>query len=119
MAITQQNRHRNELAKQTIDQSLLNADAKSDFDELLDRALETTNGLSVKAKIDAVADVLYQLTRITCIHIAEQPKPTTWKDLLIRCSWQAVAVVAITVPAVAALLIYQPQLAAVIEHLVK
>ena len=120
MAITAQNRHRNDLAKQAIDASALNADAKSDLDELLDQALETTNGLGAKAKLDAVADTLYQLTRITCIHMAEKPKPAaTWKDVLIRCSWQTVVVVAITVPAVAILLIYQPQLAAILEHFIK
>ena len=119
MAISAVNKHRNDLAKQFIDASLLNADTKADLDEQLDNSLNATNGLEPKEKLDAVADALYQLTRLTCIHIAEQPKPAaTWKDVLIRCSWQFVVVVAITVPAVVTLFIYQPQLAAILEHLI-
>lgn len=119
MAISVINQHRNDLAKQFIDASPLNADTKSDLDELLDASLRTTNGLQPDEKLDAIADNLYQLTRLTCIHIAEKPKPAaTWKDVLIRCPWQAVVVVAITVPSVVALFIYQPQLAAILEHLV-
>lgn len=119
MAISAINQHRNDLAKQFIDASQLNADTKSDLDEMLDSSLRTTNGLKPEEKLDAISDNLYQLTRITCIHIAEKPQPATWKDVLIKCSWQAVVVVAITVPSVVALFIYQPQLAAILEHLIK
>ena len=119
MAISAINQHRNDLAKQFIDASQLNADTKADLDEMLDSSLRTTNGLKPEEKLDAISDNLYQLTRITCIHIAEKPQPTTWKDVLIKCSWQAVVVVAITVPSVVALFIYQPQLAAILEHLIK
>lgn len=119
MAISAINQHRNDLAKQFIDRSALNADTKADLDEMLDTSLRNTNGLPPEDKLDAIADNVYQLTRLTCIHIAEQPKPaTTWKDVLARCSWQFVVVVAITVPAVVTLFIYQPQLAAILEHLI-
>ncbi len=119
MAISAINQHRNELAKQFIDASQLNADTKADLDEMLDSSLRTTNGLKPDEKLDAIADNLYQLTRLTCIHIAEKPTATSWKDVLIRCSWQAVVVVAITVPSITFLFIYQPQLAAILEHLIK
>ena len=119
MAISAINQHRNDLAKQFIDASQLNADTKADLDEMLDSSLRTTNGLKPEEKLDAISDNLYQLTRITCIHIAEAPTATSWKDVLIRCSWQTVVVVAITVPSVVALFIYQPQLAAILEHLIK
>ena len=119
MAISPINQHRNELAKQFIDASQLNADTKSDLDEMLDSSLRTTNGLKPEEKLDAIADNLYQLTRLTCIHIAEKPQPATWKDVLIRCSWQTVVVVAITVPSITFLFVYQPQLAAILEHFIK
>ena len=74
MAVSAINQHRNELAKQFIDGSQLNADTKADLDEMLDSSLRTTNGLKPEEKLDAISDNLYQLTRLTCIHIAETPK---------------------------------------------
>lgn len=115
MAISDRNRHRNDLAKAAIDASSLNADAKADLDEMLDDALAGTNGLDAAAKLDAVADNLYQLTRLTCVHIAEAPTSTSWRDVIIRCSWQIVAAISI----VAALLALRPQLAAVLENIIK
>lgn len=38
MAISVQNQHRNDLAKQTIDASTLNPNAKADLDEVLDNS---------------------------------------------------------------------------------
>ena len=83
--ISELNRHRNDLAKAAIDASPLNADAKADLDELLDRSLAGTNGLDPGEKLDALADNLYQLTRLTCIHIAERPRPASWRDVVIAC----------------------------------
>ena len=48
MAISAINQHRNDLAKQFIDASQLNADSKADLDEQLDNSLNATNGLEPK-----------------------------------------------------------------------
>lgn len=113
MAISAINQHRNELAKQFIDGSQLNADTKSDLDEMLDSSLRTTNGLPPEEKLDAISDNLYQLTRITCIHIAETPKTASWKDVIIKCR-REITVIGL---GAFALLAFRPQIAAVVEHI--
>ena len=115
MAISAQNQHRNDLAKQTIDASMLNADAKADLDEQLDIALAATNGLEPKEKLDAVADALYQLTRLTCIHIAEAPRIASWRDVVIQCRREIAAVaLGLGIPLIV-LFMFRPQIALGIE----
>jgi len=119
MAITAQNQHRNELAKAAIDASKLNADAKADLDEMLDSALRTTNGLKPAEKLDAIADNLYQLTRLTCIHIAEAPRVSSWRDVVIQCRREIAAVLlGLGIP-LCALFALRPQIALALEHLLK
>jgi hypothetical protein len=113
MAISAINQHRNELAKQFIDGSQLNADTKADLDEMLDSSLRTTNGLKPEEKLDAISDNLYQLTRLTCIHIAETPKTASWKDVIIKCRRELV----ILGLGVITLLVLRPQIADVVEHI--
>ena len=113
MAISAINQHRNELAKQFIDGSRLNADTKADLDEMLDSSLRTTNGLKPEEKLDAMSDNLYQLTRITCIHIAEAPRTASWKDVVIECR-REIALIAL---GVLTLLVLRPQIADVVEHI--
>ena len=113
MAISAINQHRNDLAKQFIDGSQLNADAKTDLDEMLDSSLRTTNGLKPEEKLDAISDNLYQLTRLTCIHIAETPKTASWKDVIIKCR-REIAIIAL---GVITLLVLRPQIADVVEHI--
>lgn len=113
MAISVINQHRNELAKQFIDRSQLNADTKADLDEMLDSSLRTTNGLKPEEKLDAMSDNLYQLTRITCIHIAEAPRMTSWKDVIIKCRRELV----ILGLGVITLLVLRPQIADVVKHI--
>ena len=113
MAISAINQHRNELAKQFIDGSQLNADTKADLDEMLDSSLRTTNGLKPEEKLDAISDNLYQLTRLTCIHIAETPKTASWKDVIIKCR-REITVIGL---GAFALLAFRPQIAAVVEHI--
>ena len=111
MAITPLNQHRNDLAKAAIDASALNADAKADLDEMLDSALAGTNGLDAAAKLDAVADNLYQLTRLTCVHIAEAPRPATWRDVVIACRRE----IAFVVVSALVVLAIRPQIALAAE----
>ena len=119
MAITAQNQHRNDLAKQTIDASALNPDAKADLDEVLDTTLQGTNGLEPSAKLDAVADNLYQVARLMCIHIAESPRVASWKDVVIQCRREIAAVaIGLGVPLVA-LFALRPQIVLALEHLLK
>ena len=119
MAISAINQHRNDLAKQTIDASHLNPDAKADLDEQLDNSLNATNGLDPKEKLDAVADALYQLTRLTCIHIAEAPRVTSWRDVVVQCRREIAAVaLGLGVPLVA-LFAFRPQIAIALENLFK
>lgn len=119
MAITAQNQHRNELAKQTVDASALNADAKADLDEVLDTTLKGTNGLDPSAKLDAVADNLYQVARLMCIHIAETPRVASWRDVVIQCRREIAAVLlGLGIP-LCALFALRPQIALALEHLLK
>ena len=113
MAISAINQHRNDLAKQFIDASQLNADTKADLDEMLDSSLRTTNGLKPEEKLDAISDNLYQLTRLTCIHIAETPKTASWKDVIIECR-REIALIAL---GVITLLVLRPQIADVVAHI--
>ena len=113
MAISAINQHRNDLAKQFIDASQLNADTKADLDEMLDSSLRTTNGLKPEEKLDAIADNLYQLTRLTCIHIAEAPRTASWKDVIIKCRRELV----ILGLGIITLLVLRPQIADVVDHI--
>lgn len=113
MAITALNQRRNELAKQAVNASTLNADAKADLDELLDASLAGTNGLDAGAKLDAVADNLYQLTRLTCVHLAEKPRAASWKDVIISCR-RELAVIGLGLVALFAL---RPQIALAVERI--
>ena len=113
--ISATNRRRNDLAKAAVDRSSLNADAKADLDELLDGALETTNGLEPAEKLERMAETLYQLTRLTCIHIAERPRPATWRDVVIACR-REIAAIAL---ALLVLLALRPQIVQVVERLVR
>jgi hypothetical protein len=119
MAITAQNQHRNDLAKAAIDASKLNADAKADLDEMLDAALAGTNGLDEAAKLDAVADNLYQVARLMCVHIAEAPRVASWRDVVIQCRREIAAVLlGLGIP-LCALFALRPQIALALEHLLK
>ena len=115
MAISAINQHRNELAKQFIDGSQLNADTKADLDEMLDSSLRTTNGLKPEEKLDAISDNLYQLTRITCIHIAETPKTASWKDVIIKCR-REITIIGL---GIITLLVLRPQIADIVEHILR
>ncbi len=115
MAISAINQHRNELAKQFIDGSQLNADTKADLDEMLDSSLRTTNGLPPEEKLDAISDNLYQLTRLTCIHIAETPKTASWKDVIIKCR-REITVIGL---GIITLLVLRPQIADIVEHILR
>ncbi len=115
MAISAINQHRNDLAKQFIDASQLNADTKADLDEMLDSSLRTTNGLKPEEKLDAISDNLYQLTRLTCIHIAETPKTASWKDVIIKCR-REITVIGL---GIITLLVLRPQIADIVEHILR
>ena len=115
MAVSAINQHRNELAKQFIDGSQLNADTKADLDEMLDSSLRTTNGLKPEEKLDAISDNLYQLTRLTCIHIAETPKTASWKDVIIKCR-REITVIGL---GIITLLVLRPQIADIVEHILR
>lgn len=115
MAISAINQHRNELAKQFIDGSQLNAGTKADLDEMLDSSLRTTNGLKPEEKLDAISDNLYQLTRLTCIHIAETPKTASWKDVIIKCR-REITVIGL---GIITLLVLRPQIADIVEHILR
>lgn len=115
MAISAINQHRNDLAKQFIDGSQLNADSKADLDEMLDSSLRTTNGLKPEEKLDAISDNLYQLTRITCIHIAETPKTASWKDVIIKCR-REITIIGL---GIITLLVLRPQIADIVEHILR
>jgi hypothetical protein len=115
MAISAINQHRNELAKQFIDGSQLNADTKADLDEMLDSSLRTTNGLKPEEKLDAISDNLYQLTRLTCIHIAETPKTASWKDVIIKCR-REITIIGL---GIITLLVLRPQIADIVEHILR
>ena len=115
MAISAINQHRNELAKQFIDGSQLNADKKADLDEMLDSSLRTTNGLKPEEKLDAISDNLYQLTRLTCIHIAETPKTASWKDVIIKCR-REITIIGL---GIITLLVLRPQIADIVEHILR
>lgn len=115
MAISAVNQHRNELAKQFIDGSQLNADTKADLDEMLDSSLRTTNGLKPEEKLDAISDNLYQLTRLTCIHIAETPKTASWKDVIIKCR-REITIIGL---GIITLLVLRPQIADIVEHILR
>ncbi len=115
MAISAINQHRNELAKQFIDGSQLNADTKADLDEMLDSSLRTTNGLKPEEKLDAISDNLYQLTRLTCIHIAQTPKMASWKDVIIKCR-REITVIGL---GIITLLVLRPQIADIVEHILR
>ena len=120
MAVSAINQHRNELAKQFIDGSQLNADTKADLDEMLDSSLRdsslrTTNGLKPEEKLDAISDNLYQLTRLTCIHIAETPKTASWKDVIIKCR-REITIIGL---GIITLLVLRPQIADIVEHILK
>lgn len=115
MPISAQNQHRNELAKQTIDASPLNADAKADLDEVLDTTLAGT----AEAKLNAVADNLYQVARLMCIHIAESPRISTWRDVVIQCRREiAIIMLGLGIPLIA-LFALRPQIALALETLIK
>ena len=91
-----------------------------DFLEILAQNAEGTNGLKPEEKLQAISEGLFNLTYLFIRDKLEAQKPaTSWKDVLIKCSWQTVAVVAITVPSITFLFVYQPQLAAILEHFVK
>lgn len=115
MAISAINQHRNDLAKQFIDASQLNADTKADLDEMLDSSLRTTNGLKPEEKLDAISDNLYQLTRLTCIHIAETPKTASWKDVIIKCR-REITIIGL---GIITLLVLRPQIADIVEHILR
>lgn len=117
-------------------QEVLTADLKScgaplgavdDDIEILAMAAAGTNGLPPDEKLQACAENIFNLCYLYIRDKQEarkaakeaEGKATTWKDVLVRCAWQIVAVVAITVPAVVALFAYRPELAAVLKSLSK
>ena len=121
MAISAKTRNRlDELIAALKKADGLTLNERDDLIEIITEAAEGTNGLTVEAKTQANSVNIFNLCYLYIRDRLEAPKKvTSWKDVLIRCSWQTVAVVAITVPAVAVLLIYQPQLAAILEHFIK
>lgn len=91
-----------------------------DYLEILAQNAEGTNGLKPEEKLQAISEGLFNLTYLFIRDKLEAQKPaTSWKDVLIKCSWQTVVVVAITVPSITFLFVYQPQLAAILEHFIK
>ena len=94
----------------TLDKSPVSGAFKEDLRRVLNRNLAATNGYTIEQKVQAIAQGLFDLTRLfiySTIHDSKRPRERSWKDTIVECRWALCVLAAI----VAALLVIQPDIA--------
>lgn len=86
---------------------------RDDYIEIMTEAREGTNGLTTEEKTQANSENIANLCYLFIRHLLEgrNGSATSWKDVCVKCAWQIVAGIGI----VSALLIFRPELGAVIS----
>ena len=83
---------------------------KEDLRKTLKRSLAATNGYTPEQKVAAIAQSLFDLTRLftySIIHDAKRKPERSWKDTIVECKWAICVLAAI----IAGLLILRPEIA--------
>jgi len=94
----------------TLDKSPVPGSLKEDLRKVLKRTLASTNGYTEEQKVAAIAQGLFDLTRLfiyTIIHDSKKKAERTWKDVVVECRVQ----ICILAGIIASLFIVRPELA--------
>ena len=94
----------------SLEKSEVSGALKEDLRKTLKRSLAATNGYTPEQKVAAIAQSLFDLTRLftyTIIHDAKRKPERSWKDTIVECKWAICVLAAI----VAGLLILRPEIA--------
>ncbi len=94
----------------SLEKSEVSGALKEDLRKMLKRSLAATNGYTPEQKVAAIAQSLFDLTRLftyTIIHDAKRKPERSWKDTIVECKWAICVLAAI----VAGLLILRPEIA--------
>ena len=116
MAVSETNKRKHDYAVKALDESALPAALKEDLTEVLTRSLEATNGFTPEEKLQSCTENQFNLARLMVLQLVSQSKhPTNWKDVLISVKREAMYLGF----AIAALLALRPQIALVVDHIIK
>lgn len=94
----------------SLEKSDVSGALKEDLRKTLKRSLAATNGYTPEQKVAAIAQSLFDLTRLftyTIIHDAKRKPERSWKDTIVECKWAICVLAAI----IAGLLILRPEIA--------
>ena len=94
----------------SLEKSEVSGALKEDLRKTLKRSLAATNGYTPEQKVAAIAQSLFDLTRLftyTIIHDAKRKPERSWKDTIVECKWAICVLAAI----IAGLLILRPEIA--------
>jgi len=94
----------------SLEKSEVTGALKEDLRKMLKRSLAATNGYTPEQKVAAIAQSLFDLTRLftyTIIHDSKKKAERSWKDTIVECKWAICVLAAI----VAGLLILRPEIA--------
>ncbi|MBQ3810671.1 MAG: hypothetical protein II839_07620 [Kiritimatiellae bacterium] len=114
MAIDPTNQRKHDFAVGEVSSSELSAALKEDVVDVLGRTLASTNGMTTEEKIQATTQNQFDMMRLFALQlVATGRRVTSWKDVIIKCRWQ----LCLALGTVAAMLVYRPELAAMVETL--
>lgn len=94
----------------SLEKSDVSGALKEDLRKTLKRSLAATNGYTPEQKVAAIAQSLFDLTRLftyTIIHDAKRKPERSWKDTIVECKWAICVLAAI----IAGLFILRPEIA--------
>ena len=116
MAVSAQNAERANDCIEALNGSPLPGALKEDLRAVVRSTESGTNGCSPEDKLQAVAQGLFDLARITVYNMIHESKAVKgWKDVVVETKWQLCLALAI----IAGMLVLRPQLAALVESLAK
>ena len=116
MAVSEKILNRTDTAIKAIRDSHLDVGEQDDLIEMVCSARDGTNGLSPEEKLQANAENLANLVFMFVRQNVRKPSPTTsWKDVIIKCRRELV----ILGLGVITLLVLRPQVADVVEHILR
>lgn len=114
MPVSPENIRKRDYAVGEIAASNLPAALKEDLSDVVSRAMETTNGLTSRQKLQACTENQFDLARLLALFIVGQGRRiTSWKDVAIAFKWPLTAV------ALGGLILLglHPELASLVESL--
>lgn len=111
MAISEKILNRTQTAIQAIRDSRLPAGEQDDLIEMVCDARDGTNGLSDHDKLQANSDNIASLVFMFVRQSVSRPeRPTTWKDVCIRCRREIAAIVGLAIVAIIYVVKVHPEL---------